>query len=106
LLLGVAKQDQLRQKELEVYGKSARVANFHRNTLRALAELVEKAGVDHPDFLVPAQFMLRTGRGEMRSGQATHPWLPEGFLLEGKDLGRNYLDRWNWARPDQFGPVG
>jgi len=103
--VGVATQDKLRQKALNVDDKSIRTANFHRNTLRALAEFVGTAGLEHPSEFLPRHFMLRTARGEMRSGQATHPWLPEGFLLEGKDLGRNYLDRWNRATAKQFGPM-
>src|SRR5262249_18775243 len=35
---GVATQDRLRQRALVVRDKAVRVANFHRNTLKALAE--------------------------------------------------------------------
>ncbi len=103
--VGVATQDSLRQKALDVGDKSVRVANFHRNTMRALAEKVGTAGVEHPNDFIPAHFMMRTRTGDMRSGQATRPWLPEGFLLRGEDMGRGYLERWNRARPDEFAPI-
>ena len=45
---GVATQDQLRQRALVVADKAPRVANFHKNTLRALAELLGSAGLSHP----------------------------------------------------------
>ncbi len=103
--VGVATQDPLRQKALDVDDKSVRVANFHRNTLDALAEIVGTAGLEHPRGFIPHHFMLRTRTGDMRSGHATNPWLPEGFLLRGEDQGRGYLSRWNRARPDEFAPI-
>lgn len=102
--VGIATQDKLRQRALHVPNKAQRVANFHRNTLRALADMVGTAGQAHPRDLLPRHFMLRTRRGDMRSGESTHPWLPEGFLLRGEEVGRGYLDRWNRATADRFEP--
>ncbi|MBX7020404.1 FMN-binding glutamate synthase family protein, partial [Providencia rettgeri] len=50
---GVATQDPQRQKALVVDDKSLRVASFHGNTLKALAELLGAAGLEHPDQLRP-----------------------------------------------------
>ena len=44
---GVTTQDPLRQRALVVPDKAQRVANFHRNTLHALAELLAAAGLTH-----------------------------------------------------------
>ena len=38
----------MRQRALFVPDKAQRVANFHQNTLKALKELVEAAGLCHP----------------------------------------------------------
>jgi glutamate synthase domain-containing protein 2 len=43
---GVATQDPLRQRANNVPGKAERVANFHRETLNALAELAAAARSD------------------------------------------------------------
>ena len=48
---GVTTQDPLRQRALVVPDKAQRVANFHRNTLHALAELLAAAGLTHPGQL-------------------------------------------------------
>src|SRR5262245_14013043 len=48
---GVTSQDRSRQRAIVVSDKSQRVANFHRETVRALAELVAAAGLDHPNQL-------------------------------------------------------
>ncbi|MFX8090373.1 glutamate synthase-related protein, partial [Acinetobacter baumannii] len=42
---GVTTQDPQRQRALVVPDKAQRVANFHQNTLKALKELVEAAGL-------------------------------------------------------------
>ena len=57
---GVATQDPHRQKALVVEDKLHRVANFHKATMHALAELTAAAGLDHPNefrlvaYLAPA----------------------------------------------------
>jgi glutamate synthase domain-containing protein 2 len=46
---GVTTQDTVRQQALVVPDKATRVANFHKNTLHALQELVQAAGLKHPN---------------------------------------------------------
>ena len=46
---GVATQDPQRQKALVVGDKTDRVFRFHQNTLHALQELVQAAGLKHPN---------------------------------------------------------
>ncbi len=48
---GIATQDPERQKALDVEDKSNRVKNFHHNTLHALQELLQSAGLTHPKEL-------------------------------------------------------
>jgi glutamate synthase domain-containing protein 2 len=43
---GVATQDPQRQRALVVDDKIARVAHFHQNTMKALAELIAAAGLN------------------------------------------------------------
>ncbi|MES2402019.1 MAG: FMN-binding glutamate synthase family protein, partial [Pseudomonadota bacterium] len=45
---GVTTQDPLRQQALVVPDKADRVRSFHRSTLHALQELVQAAGLQHP----------------------------------------------------------
>jgi glutamate synthase domain-containing protein 2 len=103
--VGVATQDPIRQRALVVDDKAQRVVNFHRNTLKALAEIVGTAGQTHPSQLLPRHFMLRNRRGDMRSGDTIHPWYQKGFLIDEVDVGRGYLERWRRATPDRFEPV-
>ncbi|MEL6170014.1 MAG: FMN-binding glutamate synthase family protein [Pseudomonadota bacterium] len=101
--VGVATQDALRQRAIDVPDKAARVARFHGNTMKALAEMAGAAGLSSPCDFLPYHFMQRKASGDMMTGDEAFPYLPEGFLLRGEDLGEGYLDRWNRARPDSFG---
>jgi len=90
---GIATQDSERQKALVVEDKAKRVYNFHHNTLHALQELLQAAGVTHPDELGPHHIVKRVS--------ATHTTnLADllGFLEPGDILRKNYkLDVFkNW----------
>jgi glutamate synthase domain-containing protein 2 len=80
---GVATQDPLRMRALVVPDKAERVASFHRNTLKALAELIAAAGLTHPSQLRPHHIVQRISRNEVRLLSHLLPFLKPGELLEG-----------------------
>lgn len=102
--VGVATQNPLRQRALDVDDKSVRVANFHRNTLKALADMTGAAGLAHPSDFLPRHFMTRPDDGKAVTGDEAWPYLPDGFLLRGEADDYGYLTRWNRARADSFKP--
>ncbi|WP_295852116.1 FMN-binding glutamate synthase family protein [uncultured Xylophilus sp.] len=63
---GVTTQDPLRQQALVVPDKAARVAHFHRSTLEALKELVQAAGLDHPQQISAHHIVRRLTDTEVR----------------------------------------
>ncbi|RVT84388.1 FMN-binding glutamate synthase family protein [Rhodobacteraceae bacterium CCMM004] len=101
---GVATQDPLRQRALDVGDKAQRVANFHRNTMEALVEMAEAAGLDDPRAFLPHHFMKREADGTMATGEQAWPYLPIGFLRDGKEDRQGYLERWNRASAETFAP--
>ncbi|PVH29648.1 FMN-binding glutamate synthase family protein [Pararhodobacter oceanensis] len=101
---GVATQDEWRQRALVVSDKSVRVANFHRNTLKALGDMASAAGLDHPSNFLPWHLMMRENDREMVTGEEVHPYMPEGFLLRGDDARFGYMIRWNRASAESFEP--
>jgi glutamate synthase domain-containing protein 2 len=107
--VGVATQDPLRQRALDVNSKSQRVARFHRNTLKALGEMTGAAGLDHPGKFLPRHMMLRRGDDAMLTGDEAYPYLPTEFLVTQKKsptkIEKDYMRRWNRANADSFAPL-
>lgn len=102
--VGVATQDKLRQRALDVPSKAERVARFHNNTLEALAKMTGAAGLTHPGNFLPHHLLMRENDRMMVNGQAVYPYLPEGFLLRGESNGFGYLARWERADAKSFAP--
>ena len=100
---GVATQDRIRQRALVVSDKAQRVANFHKETVKALAELIAAAGLEHPRELRPFHFMQRAAPDRVVTFAELFPFLNPGELLAGTDQPQ-YRDPWEVARADSFVP--
>ncbi len=79
---GVTTQDAVRQQALVVRDKIERVAMFHRQTLDALRELVQAAGLQHPGELSPAHIVRRGADHEVRLLANLLPSVARGALLQ------------------------
>ncbi len=101
---GVATQDPARQRAISVGPKSERVANFHKQTVKALAELVAAAGLDHPRELTPSHFMHRAAPDRVLTFAELYTFLKPGELLAGTEHPR-YKAAWAMAQAESFAPV-
>ncbi|WP_292313225.1 FMN-binding glutamate synthase family protein, partial [Marivivens sp.] len=101
---GVATQDKMLQRALNPVDKATRVANFHRNTLKALADMTGAAGLSHPGKFLPHHLMMREKAGDMVTGHEVYPYLPEGFLLREEEDTQGYLKRWRRSSAESFYP--
>ena len=99
---GVATQDHLRQRALVVEDKAGRVANFHRNTLHALSEMIAAAGLEHPAQIRPHHLVRRLNDAEIRLFSQLHVFLEPGELIEGRCTRTFYSHAWELARADSF----
>jgi len=63
---GVTAQDPQRAKALVVVDKTERVWRFHDNTLKALKELVQAAGLNHPGEITAAHIVRRRADHDVR----------------------------------------
>jgi glutamate synthase domain-containing protein 2 len=102
--VGVATQDKLRMRALDVPDKSVRVKRFHAGTLAALAEITGAAGLSHPSEFLPHHLMMRESDRDMVTGEQVYPYMPIGFLLREEPDDFGYLDRWQRARSNAFAP--
>ncbi len=78
---GVATQDPLRQKALVVPEKSDRVFRFHQNTLKALQELTQAAGLMHPNDFRTTHLVRRVSKSDVRLLANLLPQVAPGELL-------------------------
>lgn len=101
---GVATQDPRRQKALNVPDKAQRVANFHRNTMKSLAEFTAAVGLDHPSDFKPEHFYLRAGQREIMPASAALTWVKTGALLNPEHDIAGYSTYWSMADADSFVP--
>ncbi|WP_373549359.1 FMN-binding glutamate synthase family protein [Haliscomenobacter sp.] len=63
--VGVATQNKSLMKGLDVGDKAVRVANFHKNTVHSLVELLAAAGLTRPEQLQRKHILHRTGPNSM-----------------------------------------
>jgi len=104
--VGIATQDAIRQRAIDVGDKSDRVARFHRNTMRALGDIAGAAGLANPSDFMPYHFMFRQKDNEFLDGNEAYPYLPEGFLVSDGEIPElaDWHDRWARAGADSFAP--
>jgi len=98
---GVATQNQIRQKALDVSLKSERVRLFHAETLRALAELTAAAGLAHPGQFRPEHIMRRISGIEVRNFADIYPMIQLHSLIDG-NANSTYMDCWASAEAESF----
>lgn len=102
---GIATQDRARWNKLDVPDKAQRVANFHANTLHALKELLQAAGLEHPSELGPEHVIRRVSANEVRSLASLYRFLEPGELLGQRVPEHAVFQRfWRIARADTFAP--
>ncbi|HZC15638.1 MAG TPA: FMN-binding glutamate synthase family protein [Caulobacteraceae bacterium] len=99
---GVATQDKGRQAALVVPDKSERVYNFHRLTLRALADMLAAAGLEHPNQLRPHHLVRRVSATEIMQFSQLHTFLEPGQLVDGTCQHDFYADNWRRASASSF----
>ena len=107
---GVATQDPLRQRALVVPSKIERVHNYHLHTLEALKELVQAAGLQHPNQIT-ASHVVRRVAGDRVKLLANHlEFVAPGALLaaaRGEIAWPHavYEVYWPLARAESFAPA-
>ncbi|MEX1166345.1 MAG: FMN-binding glutamate synthase family protein, partial [Hydrogenophaga sp.] len=103
---GVTTQDPVRQQALVVPDKATRVYNFHRQTLHALRELVQAAGLNHPNGITPKHIVRRVSDHEVRLLDKLWPTMAPGALLNGSDDLHNVFKLyWPQSSASSFAPL-
>jgi glutamate synthase domain-containing protein 2 len=104
---GVATQDTQRQRALDPGDKAERVRHFHENTLKALKEMVQAAGLEHPNDITGAHIVRRVNGQEVQllSRVLMHV-RPMDLLQEDlRSLPEVFQHYWPVAQPETFACV-
>jgi len=103
---GVTTQDPVRQQALVVPTKAERVRNFHHSTLHALKELVQAAGLDHPQQITAHHIVRRISDTEVRLLSNLVMQVQPGALLGPLDNQHNvFRTYWPLASAGSFQPL-
>lgn len=78
------------------------VAHDHLNTLQALAEFLQAAGIEHPDSLQTSHIACRLADNHVTLLSTVLPEMEHGALLGGKLERPVYRIAWPMADPDSF----
>ena len=102
---GVTTQDPVRQKALVVPDKASRVASFHRNTLHALLELVQAAGLQHPNDITAHHIVRRLDDSQVSLLSNIILRVEPGALLQSLDKQHKVFQTyWPLASAQSFQP--
>lgn len=96
---GIATQNPSRNKAIVVSSKSERVANFHRETVTNLVELVGAAGLDGIHQLEPKHINRRVQGTDVKTYAQLYPSITPGCLLGEATVPEDWKDNWNLANP-------
>ena len=81
---GITTQDPARFRVLDIPSRARRVANFHRHTVEAVAELMESVGVYHPSELNRRHIVRRLSASEIKLADQIYPKVSMNSLITGE----------------------
>ena len=97
---GIATMDPKRFRVIDVKDRAERVYNFQKNTRFALKELLEAAGLEHPNQLNRRHIVRRLSASQIKLADQIYPKVEFGALLKGNKVEDARLSSY-WERVDQ-----
>jgi len=97
---GIATQDPVRGKAVDIEDKSKRVANYQHGTVHAFLELCGAMGYDDPADLKPSDLFQRIDM-ELKHFDQLYTPIGEGQLLNG-NVPETYAEDWQRASGERF----
>jgi glutamate synthase domain-containing protein 2 len=99
---GIATQNPSRNKALVVEDKGRRVANFHRQTIENLVELLALAGLDSLEELEPSLINQRVKGTIIKNYAQLYPSAANLSLLSDADIPDAWREAWDRAQADRW----
>ena len=103
---GLATMNPKRYRVVDVGHRARRVANFQVNTVAAVAEMLEAAGLKGPHELSRRHIVRRLSASQIQLADQIYPKVADGALLRGEKVADPRLaSYWHRVTPDSFQPV-
>jgi hypothetical protein len=103
---GVATMDPSRHRVVDVNDRAERVVNFHQNTVKALTEMLEAAGLTHTHQLNRRHIVRRLSASQIKLADQIYPRVEVNALIEGKPVDDPRLaSYWHRVTGDSFNPI-
>lgn len=99
---GIATQNPSRNKAIVVSNKAQRVANFHRETVTNLVELVGAAGLNGLHELEPRHINRRVQGTDVKTYAQLYPGITANCLLNEQSIPDDWKEDWNMARAESW----
>jgi len=99
--VGVATQDPRLTVGLVVEDKKTRIANFHKNTVESVVELLGASGLDKKENITRSHIYRRISFQSMLTYEEIFPSYPAGSFLD--DVPDRYKMDFKYASPDHWG---
>ena len=99
---GIATQNPSRNKALVVSDKGQRVANFQRETIHNLVELMAAAGLDHLSELKPEHINQRVSGTVVKTYRDLYPNISQSCLKDNINIPEDWQQHWQEARASNW----
>lgn len=100
---GLATMDPHRYRVVDVDVRAERVANFQRNTIHAVAEILEATGLNHPSELSRSHIVRRLSASKIQLADQIFPKVKKNVLLSDAVIGEPRLDAyWHKVTSESF----
>jgi len=101
---GVTTLDPQLMSGLVVSDKKGRVANFHRETVQSMVELLGAAGIESPQQISRHHVLRRVSPHGIQSFAQIYPYLEPGCLLRQETVPEDWRLDWRLANAESFIP--
>jgi glutamate synthase domain-containing protein 2 len=103
---GVATMNPKRYRVLDVEDRAKRVANFHKNTLYVVKEMIEATGLNHPSELNRRHIVRRVSSSKIMLADQLFPKVLPNSLINGEKCEDPRLDvYWSRVNSNSFSPT-
>tara|TARA_A100001011_G_scaffold399761_1_gene510055 strand:- start:1071 stop:1490 length:420 start_codon:yes stop_codon:yes gene_type:complete len=103
---GIATMNSKRFRVIDVEQRSKRVLNFHKNTINAVAEMLESTAISHPVNLTRRHIVRRLSASQIRLEDQIYPKVNKGALLRNEKVEDPRLEvYWSRVSGESFNPI-